>query len=98
MSPTTDIKQEKSPDSLNGQTKLEDPPPGPLSHPSVYTDMQKAASAMAQGQGSLMMMGPQGHGGHGGHGGHSQGMGPMGGLPNGTAGDVGQMLSDYQTL
>ena len=50
MSPTTDIKQEKSPDSLNGQTKLDDTPPGPLSHPSVYTEMQKAASAMAQGQ------------------------------------------------
>ena len=110
MSPTTDIKQEKSPDSLNGQTKLDDTPPGPLPHPSVYTEMQKAATAMAQGQGSLLphnMMGPQGHGGHsghsghgghGGHGGHSQGMGPMGGLPNGTAGDVGQMLSEYQTL
>ena len=45
--------------------------PGPLPHPSVYTEMQKAATAMAQaqGQGSLLphnMMGPQGHGGHSG--------------------------------
>nr|KAG5704419.1 hypothetical protein BaRGS_024274 [Batillaria attramentaria] len=97
MSPTTDIKQEKSPDSLNGQTKLEDTPPGPIPHPSVYTEMQKAASAMAQGaQGAASfphsLMGPQGHGGH------PQGLGPMGGVSNGSAGDVGQMLSEYQSL
>jgi hypothetical protein len=98
MSPTQDIKQEKSPDSLNGhQTKLEDTPPGPLSHPVSVYDMQKNVSAMAQGghQASMMahsMMGhaPQSHAHHAHH--AHQGFG----LPNG--GDVGQLLSEYQTL
>ncbi|XP_076443167.1 homeobox protein six1a-like [Babylonia areolata] len=128
LSPTTtDIKQEKSPDSLNGhQTKLDDTPPGPLSHPhaphhhhqaSVYADMQQQQQQQqksAQGPagqggaagglpGSVMGL-PHGMLGHhqahgGGHPGHHQGLGGphhLGGVPNGA--DVGQMLSDYQTL
>ncbi|KAH9509111.1 Homeobox protein six1a [Bulinus truncatus] len=100
-SPGSDIKEEHSPESLGGHTKLEDHSPP---HPSaIYADLQKASNMGASvPTGSMMhsMMG--GHHPHPHHHHHHPGT-HMGhhlsapGLGVGNPG-VNHMLQDYQTL
>ncbi|XP_055880981.1 homeobox protein six1-like isoform X1 [Biomphalaria glabrata] len=95
-SPDSDIKEEHSPDSLGGHTKLENHSPP---HPSaIYADLQKASSMAASvSAGSMMhsMMGGH-HVPHPGvHMGHHLAASMAGGVVNP---GVNNMLHDYQTL
>ncbi|XP_005110051.2 homeobox protein six1a [Aplysia californica] len=94
-SPHSDIKEEHSPDSLAGHSKLDESPP----HPSaIYADLQKASSMAAASAGSMMAAA---HGMMASHG-NPVGVPHMGHhLSNAAAANnpgVNPMLQEYQTL
>ncbi|XP_067682155.1 homeobox protein six1-like isoform X12 [Haliotis asinina] len=88
-SPSDDIKEERNSDSVNGQTKLDDASPPHHTSPSIYTDLQKASAL--PGGALLQNMLPHNPG-------VGQGVTGVVGMNNGSANDVGQMLTDYQAL
>lgn len=88
-SPSDDIKEERNSDSVNGQTKLDDASPPHHTSPSIYTDLQKASAL--PGGALLQNMLPHNPG-------VGQGVAGVVGMNNGSANDVGQMLTDYQAL